>query len=70
MKVKIPLHYTIELRVERPSGNNIEIMSESGKCGEIEIEVPKKYLKVMRLVPGANIRIDVSGYDMLKGGEQ
>lgn len=68
MRVKIPLYCTIELRVER-SGSDIEIMSESGKCGEVEIEVPERYLEVMRLVPGA-IRIVVSGFEMLKGGEQ
>jgi len=69
MRIKIPLYYTIELRVER-SDSNIEIMSENGKCGEIKIEVPEKYLETMKLIPESKIMIYISGYEVLKGGEQ
>ena len=69
MKVKIPIHYTIELRVEK-TGSDIEIMSESGRCGEIEVEIPRKYLEILRLIPEANVRVDVSGFEIFKGGEQ
>ena len=67
MKVKVPVTCSVELRLES-ADRSFEVMSESVNCGEVEVEIPGKYLEILRLIPWAKVVIKAGGIEEVGGG--